>query len=154
MGALLIKNSPTGLFSQFIVGTLIIAQHTKSMLQYTYHKKLNIFLVLSLLAAHHRAASVCTTICAINKTNALWRLFVYQKSPTWGRYKKIVTANFVQQVPTHSISTYRVIFNTKQAVHIMPILCGICRLFRAVSDFIAKVDYYTVCINKTPYRAF
>ena len=31
------KNSPTGLFSQFIVGTLIIPHHAQSMLQYTYH---------------------------------------------------------------------------------------------------------------------
>ena len=80
--------------------------------------------------------------------------FVYQKSPTWGRYKKIVTANFVQQVPTQSISVYRAIFNTKQAVRIMPILCGICRLFRAVSDFMAKVDYSIFGKNKAPHRAF
>lgn len=112
-------------------------------------------MVLSLLAAPHRAAGVCTTLCAINKTRRLRvSFFAHQKNPTWGRYKKIVTANFVQQVPAHSISTYCAIFNTKQAVRIMPIIYRICRLFRAVSDFIAKVGYYTVCINKTPYRAF
>ena len=123
------------------------------MLQYTYHKKLNIFLVLSLLAAPHRAASVCTAFCTINKTRPFGRLFCVSKKPHVGALQENcdskfrATGTYIQYI---GISRNIQHWTTRQH----HIICRIYRLFSAVSDFKIKVGYSIVYRNKRRTERF